>query len=354
MTIRHSSFIRAALLAGLTMAFGPTAAAAQQVPVDPIYIQQTTTIIGVNHVGMTINDLDSSVEFYQGAMGLKRHGSSKKLGPALRGAGLVKDIRVQTVTLKGPNSFLRLMEFEHSVSAHKNGVLPAYGPGITHICFQAPKVKPLDGKAAARGATWVSSTNAMVDMRGVGFMYGYMRDPSGLIFEIEHAPEPKIDIDVWMGHVAMATNDLTKTLEFYSEVVGIKPYRRVDNLAGPTFDQVAGVEGGKLHGAWFRIAPYYNLEFWEYVSPRTGKTDGQTPLNRIGYSLVALETSDIEADYERLTAAGIALEAGIVSVDEGRAIFLRDPDGNLLSITEYEAGSNMSLDALNVKYSGEK
>lgn len=318
---------------------------AQEARTDALYKPGNSSIIGVNHVAMTVKDLDAASAFYTGAFGLEKMGERKSVSPALRTATGDAGTAASVQQLQGPNSFLRLMAFEGGEHADDSALQPQ-GPGITHVCFIASKNKPLDGKAVNAGATWVSTSKAMVDMRGVGYMYGYLRDPDGLMFEIEHNPDPAVDIDLWMGHVALATNDLTATLAFYSKVLGFEPYRRVDNIKGPTFDLVGGLEGGILHGAWFRLAPFYNIEFWEYVNPRTEPAGDRVALSEIGYNVIALESNDIEADAARLQAAGIETLTDIVAVEDGQAIFLRDPDGNLLSITEFEDGSALSLTAL--------
>ncbi len=320
-------------------------ASAQEVREDPLYKPGNSSIIGVNHVGLSVKDLDAASAFYTGAFGLETIGARQSLSPALQSAAESSATPASVQQLKGPNSFLKLMAFEGNKQADDNSLQPQ-GPGITHLCFTASKTRPLDGKAVDAGASWVSTSKAMVDMRGVGYMYGYLRDPDGVMFEIEHNPDPELDIELWMGHVALATNDLTATLAFYGRLLGFEAYRRVDNISGPTFDQVGGLDGGVLHGAWFRLAPFYNLEFWEYVNPRTEPAGNPVALNEIGYNLIALESKDIEADAARLTAAGIETLTGIVAVEDGQAIFLRDPDGNLLSITEFEDGSALSLNAL--------
>ena len=178
-------------------------------------------------------------------------------------------------------------------------------------------------------------------------MYGYLRDPDGLMLEIEHAPDPNFDVDYWMGHVAMATPDMTRTIDFYEKVMGYDHYRRVDNLGGPTFSDVAGADNATLHGGWFRIAPYYNLEFWEFKSPRTHESEAPTQMNQLGYSVIMFETTDIKADYNRIKEAGVELATRIVPVVEGRAFYLRDPDGNLIGFTQFDKGSALSLQALN-------
>lgn len=337
--------IKALAVTAAVCGFLTVGASAQETRTDALYKPGNSSIIGVNHVGMSVKDLEAAREFYAGSFGLEAIGARKEIGPALRSAAGGSDMPAAMLQLRGPNSFLKLMAFEGSQHAGDNSLQPQ-GPGITHICFIAPKNKPIDGGAVEAGATWVSTSKAMVDMRGVGYMYGYLRDPDGLMIEIEHNPDPNMDIDVWMGHVALATHDLTATMEFYGRLLGFEPYRRVDNIKGPTFDLVGGLEGGVLHGAWFRLAPFYNLEFWEYANPRTEAPGKPVALDEIGYNLIALESNDIAADAARLKAAGIETLTGIVAVEDGRAIFLRDPDGNLLSITEFYEGSALSLTAL--------
>jgi catechol 2,3-dioxygenase-like lactoylglutathione lyase family enzyme len=315
------------------------------IPADPLMKDRNSTIIGVNHVGMTVADVDAAKAFYVGAIGLepldtdlisRQSSLPTKIAPA-------SDL-VDAVILKGPNSYLRLMEYDTYEAAD----MPVQGPGFTHICFIAPKDRPIDGKFVKRGAQWQSSGNAMVDMRGVGYMYGYLRDLDGLMIEVEHTPQPNIDTNVWMGHVAMATPDMTQTLEFYEALLGFAPYRRVDDIDGPTFSEVGGVDNMALHGAWFRLSPFYNLEIWQFLNPVTTDMSAQVPMNQIGYSLVMFETTDIEADYARLRATGIVLESEIVPVVEGRAFYLRDLDGNLVGLTQFDEGSALSLRTLNL------
>jgi catechol 2,3-dioxygenase-like lactoylglutathione lyase family enzyme len=346
--MKIKSLLCACLLAFLSqpVAAGNNSLNEPAVVPDPLMAGRISNIIGVNHVGMTVRNIDRSLQFYEQSVGMtlvRRMSSAVNSG--MPDLGNEKADTGKAAIIRGANSFLRLMEFDHSLPAHKGGVLPAQGPGITHICFQAPKAKPIDGKFIESGGSWVSSTGAMVDMRGVGFMYGYLRDPDGIMVEIEHDPEPKFNGDIWMAHVAIATPDLTKTLAFYEKVLGFAHFRRGDNRSAPTYGQVVGIEGAVLHGAWFRLAHNYNLEFWQFSNPKTPVRGAPASINQLGYNLIALETIDIEADYARIKAEGVALDTEIVETADGRAFYLRDPDGNLITLTEIEEGSDLSLRA---------
>ena len=312
---------------------------------DESFDAGTSKIIGVNHVGLSVANLEKSVDFYMSSAGLKTVTNIQAIDDSfslIAGENLSGQMRV----LKGPNTYVRIMEFDQKASDETRSQLEVQGPGVTHICYIAPKTQPLDGKFVNNGATWESTGNAMVDLRGVGYMYGYLRDPNGLMLEVEHAPDPNFRGHLWFGHVATATPDMDKTIEFYQKVLGYEPYRRADNREGETYDKVAGVKDAKLHGAWFRVAPFYSLEFWQFLNPKTEVRTQISPPNEIGYNLVALETTDLESDFARLKSLGIPLETDIVDVQDERAFYFRDLDGNLLALMEFDSGSKLSLKAI--------
>lgn len=316
-------------------------------PPDPLMKGRNSHIIGVNHVGLTVSDLDEQAKYFEKAAQMMPIEMTNTDLPSIAGAKNLTGGRMQV--LRGVNSFLRLMTFDDIAPAYEDGELPVQGPGITHICFIAPKSRPIDAGFIRHGGKWVSSGGAMVDMRGTGYMYGYLRSVDGTMIEIEHANEPKIDVDVWMSHAAIVTHDLTRLLAYYETVLGYPHYRRVNDISGPTFDEVGGLSGANIDGAWFRIAPYYGLEFWQYNQPATEKRQSPQAINQRGYNMIAFETTDIEADFKRLRGAGIALPNGIEKSAGGRSFYLRDPDGNLLAFTQFEDGSPLSLRALNLK-----
>ena len=315
------------------------------VKTDESFDVGASKIIGVNHVGLSARNLKKSVDFYKKSAGLKTVSDEQAIDhPFSKIAN--KDLSGRMRILKGPNSFLRIMEFDQKDTGGSELLLKPEGPGATHICYIAPKADPIDGQFVKNGATWESSRNAMVDMRGVGYMYGYLRDPDGVMLEVELAPEPNFKGHLWLGHIATATPDLTKTMEFYTKVLGYVHYRRSDNIEGEGYDEVVGIKGVKLHGAWFRVAPFYSLEFWQFVNPKTEARTRISHPNEIGYNLIALETTDIDSDFKRLQSLGIPLETDIVDVQDGRAFYFRDLDGNLLALMEFIPGSKLSLKAI--------
>lgn len=65
------------------------------------------------------------------------------------------------------------------------------------------------------------------------------------------------------------------------------------------------------------------------------------PIKHAGYTHVALTCPDIEAAIERLERAGIRPSGGPVTFPTGhRAIFLRDPDRNVIELNQPGEGSH--------------
>ena len=91
------------------------------------------------------------------------------------------------------------------------------------------------------------------------------------------------------------------------------------------------------------LLPSTVWNFGSFVNPKTEVPAQTRRPNEIGYNLIALETTDIDADFKRLKSLGITLETDIVKVQDGRAFYFRDLDGNLLALMEFVPGSKLSL-----------
>ena len=73
--------------------------------------------------------------------------------------------------------------------------------------------------------------------------------------------------------------------------------------------------------------------------PRTAEAD--RPVCDHGFTHIALLVTDMDAEYERLTAAGMRFHCP--PGGNTRAIYGRDPDGNVVELMEVAQGSPMAL-----------
>lgn len=303
-----------------------------------------STVKGINFVGLSVLNLESSLAFYKGATGMTELGSYevKKELKLEKKSGIQHANRKATI-LQGANAYIELIAFEGENTPSK---MPVQGAGVTHLCLQASNAKPIYEKVKTLGAKMVSRGNAPVDIGGYGIQYAYAKDENGIMFEMEHFDKPNFTDDTWLGHVAIVTPDIDRIVAFYTQLLGIAPYRRNDDIKNnPKLDAIADIDGLKIRGAWFKTSNMI-LEIWQFISPETKQNAVPLPFTQVGYNRIGLEVSDIKYEYQRLKAKKMDLLSKPITEGEDKMLYLRDPDGNLLLLQELGKGSKMSIDRL--------
>lgn len=141
-------------------------------------------------------------------------------------------------------------------------------------------------------------------------------------------------------HVNLAVEDLDLMRDFYKDALGFEEVVAMD--WGP--DDVASlVTGVKRSAARMAMVKCDNLivELIQYLKPETQIGDQCEPYSR-GYTHICLEVSDIDAEYERLKSHGMTFHAAPTAREdrEFRAIYGRDPEGNLIELQELFGEAN--------------
>jgi catechol 2,3-dioxygenase-like lactoylglutathione lyase family enzyme len=306
-----------------------------------------STVIGLNHVGLSVSDLNASIAFYTEAASLEVNRSQKLSNSTAEKASGFNNAPIDRAVLAGPNGYLELSQYDPALAGSPEEI-PVQGPGMTHFCYQAPTSWDLYGRFKKLGATPVSRGTEPVDLGGYGVYYAYERDADGLMFETEHLDEPHFEGPVWLSHIAVVTPDIDRLVEFYENIIGFEPTRRSDNVAGPRFDEVADYDDLHIRAAWFNMRNMI-LELWQFVNPVTPEAGVPIPYEKIGYNKFAFEVSDIQSDYKRLVESGVQFLSEPVQTDASTEVFGRDPDGNLFSLIQPAPDSGNSIKALKAR-----
>ena len=321
-----------------------------------------TTIIGLNHIGLSVKDLDVVLAFYQQATGfelLRREKVARnKDADQLFGH---TDIAYEMAVLKAPNMLLELIAFERNKDAEISQ-MPAKGPGMTHTCYQSPGSKSGWDKFANAGATPLTWGGKPVDLGGYGVTYGYAYDPEGNMMELEQLDGEilsrsgyditwqELGFDMWMSQVALVTHDIDRFMNFYYGVLGFQPYRRAELQDNAKADQIVGYEDSHVLAGWFKMNDSSKvIEIWQYVNPVTTEFKGERDVTDLGYSF-SLEVSDIQKEYERLKAFGLEFVSEPVRLGEFWQAYTHDVDGNVLSLRQaVDADSDLSVRKLDTQ-----
>ena len=149
-----------------------------------------------------------------------------------------------------------------------------------------------------------------------------------------------------VDHINIVVSDLVASVRFYTELLGFELTKEA-RLEGAWIEAIVGLQGVVAEVAYVQPAgggP--RIELLQYRSPAAPPGDPLPLANAPGLRHVAFRVPDIDALYSRLSEAGVrffgppaAVPGDAVRHDEGRKrlCYLRDPDGVILELAQYDA-----------------
>lgn len=308
-------------------------------PID----RSKTVVRGVNYVGVTVTDLDRAMALYSSAADLSavEDGvvSNSEFFDAATGR---KGTTAKTRLMKSVNAQVMFMEFDdRSDASSATAAVPVNGPGIAHVCYQVNKETGAYEKFLAGGATHRGAREMVQLSDRNPVQYAYAHDHDGIMVEIEHVDVAALDLpeppknNYRLRHVALATPDIDRLVDFYSVFLEEENPRRfgwwIWGLSGEVFDKVSGLKDTEIQMAWFQIRNL-ELEIAEFISHPTDLPKEPRPIDAVGYNMIVFDVSDIEAARAKLLDAGGTIVSEVEAMDGGEILFGRDPDGNLLGL----------------------
>lgn len=120
-----------------------------------------------------------------------------------------------------------------------------------------------------------------------------------------------------LDHVAVITTDVERAAAFYTGLLGFRETARLETSHSGTIIFVG------LNGA--------QVELFGNGEPRPPE---EAP-RRVGYAHITLLVDDVDAEHDRLKAAGVEFYMEPTTVESGlRLAFFRDPDGNPIELLQ--------------------
>lgn len=137
------------------------------------------------------------------------------------------------------------------------------------------------------------------------------------------------------NHVGISVSDIERSIAFYRDMFGMEQLCDVFPFGGEQFDAIMDIEG--VQGRMCMIGRNnLQLELFEFSNPAPKAKDPEYPVSDRGYSHFGIDVDDIEETYDRLKAAGARIHSPITTFMGGgmKAIYARDPDGNVFEVME--------------------
>jgi catechol 2,3-dioxygenase-like lactoylglutathione lyase family enzyme len=144
---------------------------------------------GLDHVGITVADLDRSVAFWERLLGVPSRDRGLLAGPQLGALlGYPPGLRVESCWLDLPGGgALELVRYlDRDEAAYDEGTAH---PGNVHVCLRVQDMAAAHDHAVACGARPVGE--APIEVRAgpnAGMQVAYLRDPDGATIELRQLP----------------------------------------------------------------------------------------------------------------------------------------------------------------------
>ena len=145
---------------------------------------------GIHHTGISVSDLDRSINFYRDLLGMELLSNNRfSDNPVLNTIIDLKDAVGRVAMLRSNNAFLELFEYLQPTPRVSDIRRPVCDHGITHVCFAVEDIESDYKRLKAVGIIFHCEPQLVGKVKAT-----YGRDPDGNVFELLEIPE-EIDSD---------------------------------------------------------------------------------------------------------------------------------------------------------------
>jgi len=305
---------------------------------------------GVESVGMTVSDLDRSVDFYTRVLTFQKVAEYEGQGDAYEHLTGIFGLHFRRARLRLGGEFLELTEY----LAPQGRPVPADSRGndrwFQHVAiivsdmdkaYQVLRENKV--KHASPGPQRLPDWNKNAG----GIKAFYFRDPDGHFLEVLWLPEGKgaakwhqatDKLFLGIDHTAIVISDTDASLRFYRDLLGFTVAGESENY-GIEQERLNNVFGAKLHITSLRGDSGPGIEFLEYLTPRDGRA---FPRDEKASDLIHWQTRVlIPSVTSSADALGLAkttfVSSGVIelphTVEAAHKFFVvRDPDGHSVEL----------------------
>src|SRR6266853_1776505 len=247
-------------------------AAAEHAPLVP----------AVDSIGLTVSDLDRSVEFYSKVLSFEKVSETEVDGPEYEHLEGVFGLRMRTARMRLGDEFIELTEFLAPRGRPAPQDTRANDRWFQHIAIIASDMERAYQRLRENKVEHASSGPQRLpdwNKNAGGIQAFYFRDPDGHFLEILafppdkgnpkwHLPSDKLFLGI--DHTAIVISNTEASLRFYRDVLGMQVAGESENF-GVEQEHLNNVFGARLHITALRAASGPGVEFLEYLTPRDGR-----------------------------------------------------------------------------------
>lgn len=316
------------------------------------FVSASSQAATVDSIGITVSDLDRSVDFYTKVLHFEKVSEFEAAGDEVEHATGVFGVRLRTARLRLGDEFIELTEY----LAPRGRPYPADSRSndrwFQHIAIITSDMAGAYRHLRSHKVQHASSGPQRLpdwNRNAGGIEAFYFKDPDGHALEILAFPSGKGDprwhdrsgrLFLGIDHTAIVISDLEASTKFYQNVLGLRIAGESENY-GPEQERLNNVFGARLRIRAMRPAAGPSVELLQYLAPAGGRPyPADAKANDLIHWQTRFRTPDAAAAAESLREFRPAFEsAGVVTMPDARAgyrkvVLVRDPDGHAVQVVE--------------------
>jgi catechol 2,3-dioxygenase-like lactoylglutathione lyase family enzyme len=339
--MRLRAFVLAWVFSALSLV-----AAADPAPVDRVAA-----------VGMTVSDLDRSVDFYSDVLTFQKVWEIEVFGKDIERLQGVFGSRLRIARMRLGEEEIELTEYLAPQgrpvpvdSKSNDGWFQHVAIIVSDMDAAYLRLRRHKVRHSSPGPQRLPDWNPNAG----GIEAFYFKDPDGRPLEILEFPPDKGDpkwraraasssgerLFLGIDHTAIVVSDTEESVTFYRDRMGFRVAGHSENY-GPEQERLNNVFGARLRITALRAAEGPGIELLEYLAPSDGRP---MPLDERANDLVHWQTLLLSPDArklatELLTGNAVFVSPGLVEIASGdypfrEGFLVRDPDGHVLQIMQ--------------------
>jgi catechol 2,3-dioxygenase-like lactoylglutathione lyase family enzyme len=309
-------------------------------------------VSAVDAVGVTVSDLDRSVDFFSKVLSFEKVSDIEVAGDSFEHLQGVFGLRMRIARLRLGDEFIELTEY---LTPKGRAVPPdsrsndRWFQHIAIITSDMDRAYAWLRKNKVQHASTGPQTLPETIKPAAGIKAFYFKDPDGHALEILQFPPDKgaakwhqssDKLFLGIDHTAIAIGDTDASLRFYRDTLGFKVAGESENF-GTEQEHLNNVFGARLHITAIRAGSGPGIEFLEYLAPRDGRPiPSDEHANDLTHWQTRLVTTNAGSIAQTLLQAKYRLvSTGVVSIPDAhlgfaKGLLVRDPDGHVMELVE--------------------